>query len=82
MPHEKNAFHVGPEVVGQVLQSLAGVFAVAFCQFFCNIVCSQTGNTMVCLPSTCLAEVGLEPNINDKHKPKELVRTQAVFPSC
>ncbi len=33
-----------------------------------------TDHMVVVLPSTCVQAAGLEPNINDKHQPKELVR--------
>jgi hypothetical protein len=32
-----------------------------------------TDNMVVALPNTCVQAAGLEPNINDKHRPKELV---------
>jgi hypothetical protein len=37
-----------------------------------------TDNMVVALPSTCVQAAGLEPNINDKHRPKELVGARAA----
>jgi hypothetical protein len=38
-----------------------------------------TENMVIALPNTCVQTAGLQPNINDKHKPKELVSWRRYY---
>jgi hypothetical protein len=46
-----------------------------------EVLAGLAGNMVVALPSTCCQDLGLDPNISDKQRPKEMVRSSTPFQS-